>query len=77
MNQSLARSERDAWISISRYAQLYGVSRPTVYKWLKAGLLETWKVRKVLRVLNQRPREDASGTWDAVHTGPADRHSRA
>lgn len=46
----------ESWISISRYAQLYGVSRPTVYKWLRAGLLETWKVRRCVRIRNQKPR---------------------
>lgn len=46
----------ELWISISRYAELYGVSRPTVYKWLKAGLLEAWQVRKCVRIRNQQPR---------------------
>lgn len=54
-------TERDrlligSWISISQYARIYGVSRPTVYKWLRAGLLETWRVRRCVRVKNQEPR---------------------
>jgi excisionase family DNA binding protein len=54
--QTEPRPEPARWISISQYARLYGVSRPTVYKWLKAGLLETWKVGQCVRVLNRRPR---------------------
>lgn len=51
------RAESSRWISISQYARLYGVSRPTVYKWLKAGLLETWKAGRCVRVLNRKPRD--------------------
>lgn len=58
MSQVAARERPEVWISISRYAQLYGVSRPTVYKWLKAGLLQQYKVQRVIRVLNQDPRPE-------------------
>jgi hypothetical protein len=42
-------------VSITRYADIYGVSRPTVYKWLDAGLLIVYRVDGVVRVMNQPP----------------------
>lgn len=44
------------WISISRYAVLYGVSRTTVYKWIRAGMVERFQAEKVVRIRNQKPR---------------------
>jgi hypothetical protein len=43
------------WVSISLYAQVYSTNRKTVYKWLEAGLLETFRVGRCIRVLNQPP----------------------
>lgn len=48
--------EAERWISISRYAVIYGVSRPTVYKWLEAGLVEYLRVNRCVRVRNHKPR---------------------
>ncbi len=45
------------WVSISTYAVLYQANRKTVYKWLEAGLLETFRVGRCIRVLNQPPRD--------------------
>lgn len=46
---------RPVWVSISTYAVLYDTNRKTVYKWLDAGLLETFRVGRCIRVLNQPP----------------------
>lgn len=43
------------WVSITEYATLYDVSRTTVYKWVDAGLLETFQVEKTVRVRNRPP----------------------
>lgn len=43
------------WLSISAYARTYHVDRKTVYKWLDAGLLETFRVDKVIRIANHPP----------------------
>jgi hypothetical protein len=43
------------WLSITLYAQRYSTNRKTVYKWLEAGLLETFRVGRCIRVLNQPP----------------------
>jgi predicted site-specific integrase-resolvase len=50
---SMPREE--VWVTITRYADIHGVSRPTVYKWLDAGLLVVYRVDGVVRVLNQPP----------------------
>ena len=43
------------WVSISRYGEIHGVHRKTVYKWLDSGLLETYRVGRCIRVKNQPP----------------------
>lgn len=48
--------QAEQWVSISRYALIYGVSRRTVHKWLRAQLLETYRVGWLVRVRNQPPR---------------------
>jgi len=53
-DRDLDQAER--WISISRYALVYGVSRTTVYKWMRAGVVETFQAERVVRVKNQKPR---------------------
>ena len=50
-----AMTDRLIWISVSRYCELYDVSRATVYKYLAAGLLESWQVGRVLRVSHRPP----------------------
>jgi hypothetical protein len=45
----------EVWVTITRYADIHGVSRPTVYKWMDAGLLIMYRVDGVVRVLNQPP----------------------
>lgn len=44
-----------AWVSITHYAQIHDVTRPTVYKWLECGLLEFYRVNGVVRIKNQPP----------------------
>lgn len=43
------------WVSITAYALQFSVTRKTVYKWLEAGLLDTFRVGRCIRVLNQPP----------------------
>lgn len=45
----------NAWLSIGAYARTYGISRPTVKKWLTAGLLETYRFMGVIRIKNLEP----------------------
>ena len=56
-------STADPWLSISDYARAYGVDRSTVYKFLDAGLLETYRVRLegilVVRIRNVPPDRQA------------------
>lgn len=40
------------WLSVTKYANVYGVDRSTVYKWLSAHLLETYKQGSILRIKN-------------------------
>lgn len=44
-----------AWLSISAYARAYSVDRKTVYKWLDEGLLDTFRVHHVIRILHKPP----------------------
>lgn len=43
------------WVSVTDYARIFSVSRPTVYKWIEGGLLVTYRVEQVLRIKNQPP----------------------
>jgi hypothetical protein len=43
------------WISVTKYCGRYDLDRKTVYKYLDAGLLESWQVGRVLRVANHPP----------------------
>lgn len=45
------------WVTISSYADRFGVNRTTVYKWLGEGLLETYRVGALVRVRNVPPDE--------------------
>lgn len=50
------------WVSISRYAVLFGVNRRTVYKWLEGGLLVCWRVGRVVRIRKQPPNRELHKT---------------
>ena len=52
--------ELQKWVSVTRYATIYGVSRTTVYKWLDAGLLESYRVSATLRIRNMPPISSAT-----------------
>jgi excisionase family DNA binding protein len=43
------------WVSITQYAHTYGISRSTVYKWLDAHLLITYRKGRVLRIKDAPP----------------------
>lgn len=46
------------WLSIKKYARVYGVDRGTVYKWLAhGGILEVYQVGTLRRIRHQPPRE--------------------
>lgn len=38
------------WVSVTTYAETFSVSQDTVYKWMKAGLLDTMRVGRLIRV---------------------------
>ncbi len=48
-------SKPSEWVSISQYARIYGIGRPTVYKWLRGGVLEHYKVDWCVRIRNLPP----------------------
>ena len=48
------------WLSITAYAQQYGVTRGTVYKWLTSNLLCTYRLGPVRRIRNLPPDQHAS-----------------
>jgi excisionase family DNA binding protein len=41
------------WLSITAYAQRYGVHRNTVRKWIANGLLIAWRKGRTVRVLEE------------------------
>lgn len=43
------------WISVTTYAELYSVTPKTVHKWMAAGLLDTFRVGRLIRVWNAPP----------------------
>jgi excisionase family DNA binding protein len=45
------------YLSIAGYARTYGISRHTVYKWLEAGVLQTYRVDTLVRIKNVPPDE--------------------
>lgn len=52
-----ARVTPPAWISITLYSQKHGVDRKTVHKWLAAGLVESYRVQRLIRVKDAPPKE--------------------
>lgn len=46
---------RDEWLTVTHYAERFDVDPRTVYKWMKAGLLETFRIGRLLRIKNQPP----------------------
>lgn len=58
--QELEKSDRALrvareWLSRAAYAEKYGVSLRTVWKWLDVGALETYRVGKILRIRDLPP----------------------
>lgn len=49
------------WLPTSRYAQAYGITRHTVYKWLRLGILTWYRIGQVTRIKNLPP-DQHSGT---------------
>jgi excisionase family DNA binding protein len=43
------------WLSVKEYAEIYRVTRPTVYKWRDCGLLRTFQIGRVVRIYNAPP----------------------
>lgn len=52
---SEGKAKVPVWVSIKDYAAIYGVHRKTVHKWLDAGLLDTYRVGRCIRVKHQLP----------------------
>lgn len=55
--RALAREDDPGWLTIKAYARFYAVDRGTVYKWLRSGLLTTFRVGRVVRVKHQPPKD--------------------
>lgn len=49
-------SDTPPWVSVPVYAQHYNADEKTVHKWLEAGLLESFRVGRFIRVRDQPPR---------------------
>lgn len=47
------------WLSVTDYARVHGVSRTTVNKWMRAAILQTYRVGKLIRIRNIPPDEHA------------------
>ena len=54
--QTSATHQPASWLSITQYARAYGLDRSTVKKLLDVGLLDSYKVGRVIRVKNQPAR---------------------
>lgn len=48
-------TEPTPWLCVTDYADTYGVDRSTVYKWMGAGILEIYRVDRVIRIKNMPP----------------------
>jgi excisionase family DNA binding protein len=57
-------TETTIWLCVTDYACVYNVDRSTVYKWLDAGLLETYRVGRVVRIKNKPPSATSSLSTD-------------
>lgn len=38
------------YVSVTTYTEMFSVDRDTVYKWIDAGLLDTFRVGRLIRV---------------------------
>lgn len=56
--RALDRQTNPGWLTIKAYARYYGVDRGTVYKWLRCGLLTTFRVGRLVRVKHEPPKEN-------------------
>lgn len=69
-------SSTDQWLCITDYAHTYGVSRPTVYKWMDAGVLvegvHYYRVESVVRIYNRPPTQHLAAE-PALSTGVSPR----
>lgn len=54
---TLKKPPRAEWLSTVAYGRIYGVDSRTVRKWVEAGLLQTYRVKKTIRVRNEPPQE--------------------
>lgn len=55
----MATTLTPGWLSITAYSRHYGADRKTVHKWLAAGLLNSYRVGRFIRVENTRPKPSA------------------
>ena len=61
-NDALAAADAalSEWVTVKRYAVIYGIDRGTVYKWLRAGILDTYRVGTLRRIRNRPPEEKSA-----------------
>lgn len=53
------------WVSVTEYAYRHSVDRRTVYKWMRAGLIEFYQVELLIRIRNVAPATE--NRTSAVH----------
>jgi hypothetical protein len=59
---------RPDWLSVRRYATVYGIHRTTVTRYLLAGRLEIWQVGKTIRIRNVPPNQHQPRSSAAVQS---------
>lgn len=45
------------WLTVNEFADAYSVSRSTVHKWLRAEILEIYRVGALIRIRNLPPNQ--------------------
>lgn len=65
----------DLWLSTAMYSHVYGITRHTVYKWLKRGYLTWYRQGQVTRIKNLPPDQHAGTDPPVVDSARADRLS--
>lgn len=56
--RALERADDPGWLTIKAYCRHYAIDRGTVYKWLRAGLLTTYRVGRLVRIKHEPPKEN-------------------
>jgi excisionase family DNA binding protein len=69
-------SRDEGWLSISAYARAYGIDRGTVYKWLEARVVISYRVGRLIRIKDEPPQQKPFKKWPSEPSAagrPSDR----